>query len=150
MLWGANSANSSQKPKYLANSGHYYDKTDCSGITVANEHAANGIIPHSGWVYATQGTGPIKSITVNSGGTGYANTSTVTFGNTSGTGANATVVTSNTGVITAINVTAHGTKYQKGTTITVSGGTGANLALVFGGRGGRTQYEVLVASGSMR
>lgn len=69
--------------------------------------------------------GPILSIAVTSGGTGYTSP-TISFTDQSGTGATATATVS-LGVITAINVTGGGTNYlQPSIVITDATGSGAS------------------------
>lgn len=67
-----------------------------------------------------------QTFAINSGGTGYANTSTVTISGGGGTGATATVTTSG-GAITAITITNPGVGYTSAPTISISGGSGASI-----------------------
>lgn len=75
--------------------------------------------------------GFIDSITVANGGSGYTNSSTVTFtGGSPSTLAVATVNTYSNGTIRNIVVTNIGAGYDSAPTVTASGGTGANLQAV--------------------
>lgn len=129
-----------------------------SGVTmgvfgVDRTEAANGHINGKGtlspgWVRATFGQGPVKSVTLVSGGTGYSNTDTVKI---SGgiTNAVATMVTNATGGITTIALTTPGLFVNTATvsfansTAGVSAGSGANVTYTLGGRAGRAQFETL-------
>lgn len=146
MLWGSNSANSSDKPKYLSTA----NAADTTGVTVAEAQAsANGVLATPGWIQVRRGTGGVVSVTVANGGTLYANTDTVVFtANASGgSGAAATLTTDGTGKITAITMTAEGSLYMDPpvVTITTATGSGASLTAVLGGMAGRRIDEVLVA-----
>lgn len=120
----------------------------------ANTSADTSYVAHAGWNLKTTGTGPLTALTIVDGGSGYANTDTITVAST-GTGAvnaTATVTTNSTGGITAIAITNTGvgfTTTAPTVTITTSGGTGANVVATAGGRAGRVSYETLVAMGSI-
>lgn len=76
-----------------------------------------------------QATG-IETVTIVSGGTGYAVGDAVTFTETGGTGATGVVsAVSSTGVITAVAITNQGEGYSNAVTVgvTSSGGSGASL-----------------------
>lgn len=139
-LWGKNSANTSQKPKY-ANAA-----MTVVGVTAAGAHA-NGVT-HSGWVQTTKGKGPVKSITVSAGGTGYSNGGAVTAANTNGSGFAGTITTNGAGAIVSITITAGGS-YTTAPVLTAAGGSNAALTAVMGGRANRVMKETLVAGGSM-
>lgn len=116
-------------------------------------------IDHTGWHLVRQGTGPVKSLTITAGGTGFANTDTIKVA-VVGTGtvnAAATLVTNATGGITTVTISTPGGGFTNASSATVSfanstggasGGSAATLTPVFGGRAGRLHYECLVA-GSM-
>lgn len=77
-----------------------------------------------------QDTG-IETITINSGGTGYAVGDALTFTETGATGATGVVsAVSSTGVITAVAITNQGEGYSNAVTVgvTSSGGSGADLS----------------------
>src|SRR6202162_4631644 len=89
------------------------------------------------WNHLASG-GPVTSISVSNGGTGYSVTPTVTItGAGSGATATATVVG---GVITAINVTNAGDGYPSAPTVNITDSTGSGAAatatVVTGGCGG--------------
>src|SRR5262249_60279472 len=69
--------------------------------------------------------GPVTSVTIATGGTGYTRAPTVTFSAppAGGTTATGTAVITN-GVVTAVNVTNPGSGYTTPPTITVTGGGG--------------------------
>jgi hypothetical protein len=150
-LWG-NRDQYSDAPKYTvhAHSGKKGQQLYGNSVFLADatETTVNKTIAHPGWVRRIVGTGPIKSITINSGGTLYSNSDTISV---SGGSVNATanIVTNGSGVITAINITNIGAGFTNSlsTTITVTTSTGstANLAPVFGGRAGRIKFETLIA-----
>ena len=83
-------------------------------------------------IVGNEHSGAVKSITVNSGGTLYSNSDTLTF--TLGTGANGTIQTYANGTISNVVMTSNGTAYTNLSSITVntSTGSGANLAIVLG------------------
>lgn len=154
-LWGSiDQSNNAPKYKILAtspNTGIQLYGTQVVGLD-AGEIQTNRRATHAGWVRVQRGTGPVSSITISAGGTGYANTDTVKV---SGglTNAAATLTTNATGGITSVTITSGGTGFtnvsSSTVTITTSGGTTANLVPILGGRAGRIQNEVLVAFGSM-
>ncbi len=118
-----------------------------SAAETANTLASG--ITHAGWVKRSAGQGPVVSVTVAAGGTGYTN-GAVTFGagvgNANATG---TQLTNGSGVIQSITITAGG-RYVSTPTITANGaGSGATLTVVMGGRANRVHHETLVAMGSM-
>ena len=126
------------------------------GVTDA-EAQVSGAMASPGWTKITQGTGPVVSLTVADGGTGYSNTDVGTIsGGTSN--ASFTVVTDGDGIITAATVTGGGAGFKNvgAATVAVANSTGgasagadAEITPVLGGRAGRVQYETLVALSSM-
>jgi len=133
-----------------------------STAEAANSSGEGSKAAHTGWNIRRAFTGPIASVTVAAGGTGYKNTDTLTIstGGLTGVTANATgtVSTNATGGIVSITVTSGGSGYVDATransTFTISNSTGgstsgvaANLVAVAGGRAGRVQYETIVAFG---
>lgn len=133
-----------------------------STAEAANSSGEGSKVAHTGWTIRRAFTGPIASVTVAAGGTGYKNTDTLTIstGGLTGLTANATgtVSTNATGGITTITITSGGNGYVAATransAFTISNSTGgatsgvaANLVAVAGGRAGRVQYETLVAFG---
>lgn len=83
-------------------------------------------------IVGSERPGAANTITLNSGGTTYSNTDTVTI--SGGTGAVATVNTHANGTIQSINLSAYGSGYSNTSTITIntSTGTGANASLITG------------------
>lgn len=81
----------------------------------------------------------LKEIKVLDGGTGYSNTDTVVItaatGDTTGTGAVASIVTDNNGTIVSFNISNNGLNYRKDPTVTIntSGGSGASWKASLGG-----------------
>ena len=138
-LWG-NVDNANNRPKYANTSA-------VTGMTVAEAQANTGVA-HPGWVQVTVGQGAVVSIAISAGGTGYANGAALSFANTNGSGAAATLSTNSTGGITSLTITAGGL-YSAAPVITAPTGTGANLVATVAGRAGRTQKETLVAMSSM-
>lgn len=126
---------------------------------VANTATDGKKLAHAGWQLRKKGTGPLTSITITSGGTGYANTDLIKVVPSAGGGANATgtIVTNANGTITAVTVTAYGKGFVKvNPTVQITNSTGgasagANAVLVAtaGGRAGRLHYECLVAMGTI-
>ena len=102
---------------------------------------------HAGWVQRTAGMGPVVSITANSGA--YGTNSFVTFSNggTGNTAANASVTVNQNGSINRITINTNGLYLTTPTAVPASGN--AQFTVTMGGRANRTQYETLVAAGSM-
>lgn len=161
MLWGNNSARANNAPKNIniiassnASGSDLYGNTTLTGNKIntiigtksSDEDVAS---THRGWILLQTGTGPVVSLSITAGGTGYSNSDTIKV--TGGTAnATANVVTSNTGVIVSTtNLSSPGVFANAALTITTSAGTGASISPVLGGRAGRVSYECLVASGSM-
>jgi len=71
--------------------------------------------------------GRLSDVDIIDGGSGYSNTDTVviTAVGTTGSGAQANVVTNSSGVITSINITNYGENYHQVPTISVTSGTGS-------------------------
>ena len=102
---------------------------------------------HAGWVQRTAGMGAVLTITANAGS--YGTNSFVTFSNggTGNTSANATVSVATNGLIQSVTLNSDGLYLTTPTAVPVSGN--AAFTLTMGGRANRTQYETLVATGSM-
>lgn len=146
-LWG-NTDTDASKPKYLNSTGTFYNRSNCEGVTAADSTTSNGILT-AGWTQIHyRGPGGVSSVTIGSGGTGYAPGDTVVFTPvTGGSGAAATLVEAN-GVITGITVTSNGSGYIQppAISITTSTGSGASFAVH---TSGRKTYEPLVAMASI-
>lgn len=112
---------------------------------------------HSGWVKRIQGTGPVQSVTVTNGGTGYTpgpGFLTITGGGTANNPANVAYQVNAAGSIANTTVVVGGGNYSNtlpavAANAVVTFTTPAAFTVVLGGRANRVQYEVLVASGSM-
>jgi hypothetical protein len=91
--------------------------------------------------------GPVLTISANAGS--YGTNSFVTFasGGTGSTVANATVAVATNGLIQSVTLNSGGLYLTTPTAVPVSGN--AAFTLTMGGRANRTQYETLVAAGSM-
>jgi hypothetical protein len=120
-------------------------------------------VTHQGWNLRTQGTGPVKTYTINAGGSGYSNTDfikvTPANANSAARLANAAITTNSSGGIISITPGFGGTGFVVNTASQlsfanssngVSSGTGANVTFTLGGRAGRVFYECLVAQVSTK
>ena len=154
-LWGSkDQANNAPKYHILPNSvddGNTLFGTQVVGLD-DGEIQSGRKADHAGWVRVQRGTGPVTSITITSGGTGYANSDTVKVsGGTTNAAAN--VVTNGNGTITTVTLSSGGSGFVNTSTanltITTSAGTNAALVAVLGGRANRVQTEVLVTQSGM-
>jgi hypothetical protein len=106
---------------------------------------------HAGWVVRKVGTGPIVSITANSGAVGTNSFITFSQGNGIGgsgnTAANAQISVNTAGYITAITLNSGGS--YANTPIATPASGNAVFTITMGGRAGRIQTETIVAMGSM-
>ena len=102
---------------------------------------------HAGWVQRTAGMGPVLSISANAGAFGTNSFVTFSGGGTGATVANATVAVNTNGSIRDITINTAGLYLTTPTAVPVSGN--AAFTVTMGGRANRTQYETLVAAGSM-
>ena len=104
---------------------------------------------HAGWVERKAGMGAVLTISANSNSYSPDGNIFVTFANggTGNTPANATIVTNGSKLITSITLNSGGL-YLTTPTATA---TNSNVAitLTMGGRANRTQYETIVATGSI-
>jgi hypothetical protein len=125
---------------------------NASQVTGANA----GKLSHTGWHIVRRGTGPLASLTITSGGTGYSNTDTfrVAVSGTGSTNAVGTVLTNGSGVITALTITNAGKGFSNAASGTfallasgggASAGSGATIGVTYGGRANRMHYECVVA-----
>jgi hypothetical protein len=108
---------------------------------------AAGKMAHAGWVQKTSGMGPVLTITANAGSYGTNSFVTFTGGGTGNTSANATVSVNATGYITGVTLNSGGLYITTPTATPASGN--AAFTLTIGGRANRSQYETLVATGSI-
>ena len=102
---------------------------------------------HAGWVQRTAGMGPVLSISANAGAFGTNSFVTFSGGGTGNTAANATVAVAQNGAVLSITINTGGLYLTTPTAVPVSGN--AAFTVTMGGRANRTQYETLVAAGSM-
>lgn len=133
-----------------------YNATGVYGVDATEAGVTTGDgkkIAHAGWNLARRGTGPVASITANTGAYSNAGNVYLTFtgGGTGATAANAQVfINGTTNAIISIVVN-NGGSYT--TTPSITAITGASGAATFtvqmGGRANRVSYETLVAMGSM-
>jgi len=116
------------------------DTTEQGVSASSNTHAQ-----HSGWVLVKQGTGPVLTITANTGA--VATNTYLTFtGTTGSTTANARVTVNTAGYIESVAVN-DGGNYLRAPAITQVGN--AVFTITMGGRAGRRQVETLVATGTI-
>ena len=124
-----------------------------SAAEAANTAGEGKKVAHAGWNLRTRGTGPLTAITVAAAGRTYANSDTFSVAaGTGGTNATGNVVTNATGNVVSFSVSNWGANFNSAAptvTITTAAGVGASLTATAGGRAGRTQYETLVAMGSI-
>lgn len=148
-LWGKISTQANNKPKYLNASGKYYNAAACEGVTVSDAHASDGALT-SGWMQThVIKTGGVTGVLVGNGGSGYSNSSTVTFtavAGEAGSGATGTCVTTSGGAIQSITITAAGSGYGAPPKVVVSAGSGAQLFVEVNSK---HRFEPLVAMSSM-
>jgi hypothetical protein len=105
---------------------------------------------HAGWVLRKAGTGPVVSISANTGAHSPDGNVYITFtnGGTGNTTANAQVFTNSVSkLITSITVDAGGEYLTTPTATAVN--ANATFTITMGGRANRVQSETLVAMGSM-
>jgi hypothetical protein len=108
---------------------------------------AAGKMAHAGWVQRTAGMGPILTISANASSFGTNSFVTFSGGGTGSTEANATVAVNTNGSIRTVTLNSAGLYLTTPTAVPTSGN--AEFTLTIGGRANRTQYETLVAAGSM-
>ena len=102
---------------------------------------------HAGWILRKAGTGPVVTITANTGAVGANSFIIFSGGGTGNTAANARVSVNAAGFIIGVTVNSGG-EYL--TTPTATPNTGnAVFTVTMGGRANRVQSETLVAMGSM-
>ena len=106
---------------------------------------------HSGWVLRKVGTGPIATITVNTGSTSNVGNAYITFadGSTGNTPANAQIFVNTVSNVVQSVVLNSGGSYAFTPTATVSGNANVSFTITMGGRANRVQTETLVAIASI-
>ena len=120
------------------------------GVTAAEEATDTLGTQHAGWNLVKRGTGPVVSITANTGAYSPDGNVYLTFSNggTNTTTANAQIITNGSKQILSIIVNAGG---EYTVTPTIGAVANANVAftITMGGRANRVQTETLVAMGSI-
>lgn len=152
-------------PQVTANGQVYYSNTAISafinknaigifGVDAAEQAAATvaqGIPQHAGWVVRKVGTGPITTITANTGAVGVNSFIIFSGGNgiagSGNTAANASISVNTAGYITSITINNLG--LYANTPIATPNTGNAAFTITMGGRANRVQTETLVAMGSM-
>jgi hypothetical protein len=132
------------------------------GVTNTMVQAAQAnhatLLSQPGWTLVRQGTGPVLTITASPGGTSYNNTDVLTISGNGCVNCTSNPVTNSTGgILSFTNIvpgfgfpnTAYVTKAFANSTGGASSGSGATVVITLGGRAGRINREVLVATGSM-
>ena len=155
----------------VANTVKYYGRVfGISAGEAANTTGDGTKLTHAGWVSQKIGTGPVESITLISGGAGYNSNGYLSVTDTSlygkGTGANIFFEIANTlntlqrfstnaywNVVSSITVVSGGSLYSDSGGVQLSFPatpiSAASYTVNLGGRGDRTNYETLVAMGSI-
>jgi hypothetical protein len=158
-LWSNSDANTSA-PKFapaggigIASNGDTLFGNTQVGVfgvdTTEQRVAANKKGAHAGWVLRQVGTGPVATITANTGAYSPDGNVYLTFtGGGANTSANAQIVTNGSKQILSITV-ADGGRYQTTPTIGAVANSNAVFTIVMGGRANRVSAETLVAMGSM-
>lgn len=119
---------------------------------------------HAGWVSQKIGTGPIKSITITSGGQGYNSAGFLTISGGGDGTVNVAYTIANSqnslqsyssnarlNAIATLTIVSPGAGFNVAPTV-IAGGANiapATFSVTMGGRAGRVQYETLVAMGSI-
>ena len=153
-------------PQVTANAQVYYANTKINafmadaaigvfGVSASEQSNATatiqGVPQHAGWVVRKVGTGPVLTITANSGAVGV--NSYITFSKGDGiagsgnTAANARIYVNTAGYIMNVTVLSGG-EYANTPIATANSGN-SSLTITMGGRAGRVQTETLVAMGSI-
>lgn len=112
------------------------------GYTPTEASASSENLSSPGWVRVVKGEGKLTGLNIDNGGTGYANTDTVTVGTATGT-----ITTDDEGVIEAIEIDFDDDLVSEvpEVEITTTAGTGAVITVRTSGRLGRVTSETLVA-----
>jgi len=112
----------------------------------ATEAKLKGAGAHTGWVARTKGTGPILTITANTGAHGANGYLTFTGGGSGNSAANAYMYVKTTGEVKNVVVLTAGTYSATPTAVRPAGGaSNSTFTVVMGGRANREQQEVLAA-----
>jgi hypothetical protein len=158
-LWNNTDANTSA-PKFSVASGigissngnalYGNTKVGVFGVDTTEQRvAANKDGAHAGWVLRQVGTGPVASITANTGSYSPDGNVYLTFTNGgANTTANAQIVTNGSKQILSITINDPG-RYERTPTIGAVANANVALTIVMGGRANRATVETIVAMGSM-
>lgn len=106
-LWGSNTADSTNKPKWLGTVGDFYTAAQVVGAANTSELAALPGAAHKGWIYELQATS--SRFQVNAGGSGWANGEMVIASNVGATNATARIITDGAGAILSTYAFSKGT-----------------------------------------
>jgi hypothetical protein len=153
-------------PQVTSNAQVYYANTRINafvsdaaigvfGVSASEQSNATstiqGVPQHAGWVVRKVGTGPVVTITANSGAVAVNSFITFSQGNgiagSGNTAANAQISVNTAGYITAITINSGGS--YANTPIATAATGNSSLTVTVGGRAGRVQTETIVAMGSM-
>lgn len=156
-LWGkANTASSAPKRGFDDKGTSGEEAFEDGKLLLVKNTEASALVgvTQSGWVKRDLQLGELDTITITSGGTGYANTDTVNI-NTKGPNVFVTLITNGSGVVTSLSpveVVGEGDVAdalfdgtQPSYQIHSEEGEGLVLTFKFKGRAGRLSNEVLVA-----
>lgn len=102
---------------------------------------------HAGWVQRTAGMGGVASISANSGAYGENTFVTFSGGGEGSTTANDSVAVDANGLIVAVTLNTPGLYLTTPSASAVN--SNAAFTITMGGRANRTQYETLVATGTI-
>jgi hypothetical protein len=148
-LWGANTAASADKPKWLGTSGDFYNADRVVGAANTSELANYEGAAHKGWIHEVYASS--SRFVVNAGGSGYANGEQIIASNVGATNATARIITDGAGAILSTygfsKGSANATNYtnqeititKKASAVVVSGspvGYQNNAPVLFSGGGG--------------
>lgn len=128
-----------------------------SAAELANTGGERKMVCHAGWNVRRAFVGPVASLAMSVGGTGYANTDLIKVSGGSSNAAG-TLTTNSTGGILTVTLGFGGGGFVNVSSSTIavtnatggaSAGSGATLTFTLGGRAGRVTYENIIAMGSM-
>lgn len=138
-------ANSNTAQAFSAAVGVYGVDTQEASNTQVTPAATK--MAHAGWVQRTAGMGAVLTISANAGSFGTNSFVTFAAGGTGATVANATISVATDGAVQSVTLNSGGLYLTTPTAVPTSGN--AAFTLTMGGRANRTQYETLVAAGSI-
>lgn len=104
-------------------------------------------IPHTGWHEVRQGTGPVTSLTISAGGTGFANLATGVLGSAQAGGNGIFQVTTNsTGGITAVTIVNGGFGFINTGSLTIVAPANGIINVAIGGGSGYSNADTITFS----